>query len=376
MTARPPRDDFDARADALFRELTQETDELLTAPTPAEIRRRGEQRRTRRHTGIAAGTLGIGLLAAASAFSLGGGALRGHPSVDPAGTPSPATSRVQLPTSRPSVSTPPATSAPQPSASSTQPSAPSTSLPASTAVPTATTTVTTTATASSTPTGSGTSSASAPASAPPPAASSIPASVAAPTWDDLPTASELARTGQSALTQDVETTELPQESFSLCQVDIKDLSQKNLLVRHFTSGDGAVTAYAVAFGYDTPEQAVAARKILRGWYTGCAARLQAAGKPGAKQTQAHPIPLAGKAGQVIDPVDGASFRQVSHGVEGGDTGVFEEATIIQAGNRLEWVVYTVQGTDDNNWDTSAGGPVGAVYPGIAHAQSWADKLLP
>ncbi|MEL4357133.1 MULTISPECIES: hypothetical protein [unclassified Luteococcus] len=368
MTARPPHaDDFDARADALFRDLTRETDDLLTVPSPAEIRRRGDQRRTRRRTGIAVGTLGIGVLAAASAFSLTGGPLSAkQATIDPAGSPSP--TRVQLPTSRPSQATAPASSGPAtPSASPTanQPSPAASSMPASTATPTATVTTTVT----STPSASG-----AAPSSPQPAASSLPATAPAPTGQDLPTAADLSRGSRGELRQDVEATELPQEPFSMCQVDIKDLAHKNLTVRHFTSSDGSTSAYAVVFGYDTAEQAVAARRVLRGWYTGCAARLQAAGKPDAKQTGAFTIPLSGRAGQLVDPVDGASFRQVSHAVEGG-TGVFEEATVIQAANRLEWVVYTVQGSD-NNWDTAAGGPVGAIYPGIAHAQSWADTLLP
>lgn len=371
-------DDFDARADALFRDLARENDDLLVALSPADIRRRGDRRRTRRRTGMAAGALGIGLLATASALSLTSGARNGQQSIDPAGSPTPAASRVQLPTSRPSASSTSQAPTNSPSATSNQPTASSSSVPASTAIPTATatatttTTVTTTATPAVTPSNGPSTGDQTPASA----ASSLPASAVAPGWNNVPTAGELSRKNQGALTQDVEAKELAQEPFSLCQGDIGDLRYRDILVRHYVSGDRSVNAYAVVFGFETPEQAVAARKLIRtDWYPGCAARLVAAGKAGATQTKAYTIPLSGKAAQVMDPVDGASFRQVAYPVSGSDTSVFEEATIIQAGSRLEWVVYNVRGAD-NNWDTAPGGPVGAVYPGIEHAQSWADKLLP
>lgn len=334
-------DELDPRTAELFSQLSRETEALLVdSPHPSEIRRRGKRRRTLRRTGYTAGTLGLAVLATAGGLALRNGPVQGRPVVDAAATaPTPAQHSPSATATRSSQPAPTSASAGPASRTaapgSPVPVAPSSAASASSRPSEPADPITTTQTpAPNSPSPAGTASGQ-------------------PTWQTVPT------TIGAGVQQDAQSTDLPQEPFSICQVDINDIAAQTRLVRHFTSGDGRVNSYAVVFGYENEDQAVSARRIMRGWYTGCAARLQAQGDV-ATQTAAIPLAIGGSASSAVDPVDGASYRKVTWG-SAGTTPIEEQATIIQAENRVLWVVHNV--TDRTNMESTA------------NAQTWAESLL-
>ncbi|ROR55808.1 hypothetical protein EDD41_3090 [Luteococcus japonicus] len=351
---------LDPRTAELFAQLSRETEGLLVdSPSPSEIRRLGERRRTIRRTGYTAGALGIAVLATAGGLALRNGPMQGNPVVDAAATaPAPAQHSTTAPGPTPSATpsallpTPIATATrsaqPAPTAASVAP-ANRTAAPG-TPAPVAPSSATSVSSRPNEPAGP-----SATAQTPAQSSSPSPAGTTGgqPTWQTVPT-----NVG-AGVQQDAQSTDLPQEPFSICQVDINDIAAQSRLVRHFTSGDGRVNSYAVVFGYENKDQAVSARRIMRGWYTGCAARLQADGNE-ATQTKALPLAIGGSAASTIDPVDGASYRTVTWG-SAGTTPIEEQATIIQADNRLLWVVHNV--TDRTDMGSTS------------NAQVWAETLL-
>lgn len=334
-------DELDPRTAELFSQLSRETEALLVdSPHPSEIRRRGERRRTLRRTGYTAGTLGLAVLATAGGLALRNGPVQGRTVVDAAATaPTPAQHSPSATATRSSQPAPTSASAGPASRTaapgSPVPVAPSSAASASSRPSEPADPITTTQTPAP--------------NSPSPAGTTI----GQPTWQTVPT------TIGAGVQQDAQSTDLPQEPFSICQVDINDIAAQTRLVRHFTSGDGRVNSYAVVFGYENEDQAVSARRIMRGWYTGCAARLQAQGDV-ATQTAAIPLAIGGSASSAVDPVDGASYRKVTWG-SAGTTPIEEQATIIQAENRVLWVVHNV--TDRTNMESTA------------NAQAWAESLL-
>ncbi len=334
-------DELDPRTAELFSQLSRETEALLVdSPHPSEIRRRGERRRTLRRTGYTAGTLGLAVLATAGGLALRNGPVQGRTVVDAAATaPTPAQHSPSATATRSSQQAPTSASAGPASRTaapgSPVPVAPSSAASASSRPSEPADPITTTQTpAPNSPSPAGTTSGQ-------------------PTWQTVPT------TIGAGVQQDAQSTDLPQEPFSICQVDINDIAAQTRLVRHFTSGDGRVNSYAVVFGYENEDQAVSARRIMRGWYTGCAARLQAQGDV-ATQTAAIPLAIGGSASSAVDPVDGTSYRKVTWG-SAGTTPIEEQATIIQAENRVLWVVHNV--TDRTDMGSTS------------NAQVWAETLL-
>lgn len=357
MPSDPTGDPFSRRADDLFEQLAAETEQLVD-PLPAHrVRQLGDRRRARRRAGVTAGALAVAAIAGVSALDLSRS--RAPHTADPA---APATSPAPV---RPSIAA---------------------SSPAQVPVVTVTTTIT--PTASDDPSSTSSSEAS-PASA---AASTTPGgtAVATPggtsatpstntstaplTEADVAGTSEFARGGSSDMYGSASMepeSGTPQSAVSLCEKDRTGLGQTAVLHRVAT-GSGIITE-ALAYQFDSVEKATAARGTVREWYAGCLQQLQANGYTATSMTPAVDAPVGSHA-KAFGTTQ-ATFRLVRATAADG-TPVFEEASLYQVGNRLEWVVTTLTGAQDDSFDTAPGGPVGTLFPGIEHSARITNMLAP
>lgn len=323
--------DFDARAERLFRELSEDAFDQAQPLPPSQVRRLGDRRRTRRRVGIASAALGVSLVAGTAFLTRPDTA---RPSLEAAGPSSVASTASTTKPSLPSVSTAASTLP-----TSTAPASPSTSQTPS-ATPVATVTVTTTATPKPTASASSSTSASAASSAP----SATPTKAAAGVTTDLlpatqliywQTPGDLQQTGQYSGN---EAWASRQEPLSYCEQDKANLGQRNVVWRTF-AGVGSGAATVAIFDFDSEQQAIKARMAMRDWYATCKARQITKNGQDGDVTTATELNVDGPNLAGLTP--NVSHRQVRWAEKGAADSMWEDVTIFFAGNRLMAVVQTV-----------------------------------
>ncbi len=299
----------------LLNELSADA-EFAAQPLPAaEVRRRGNRRRTVRRTGIAAAALGLSLIAGTSRAAANG--LFGADDRQWAGT----TTRAVPATVPPSASPAPTTS--------------------SSSVPTKPTTTTTKATQATT----GASS--------PPTSTIKKGSLVAAQASDLyyHTRGEFTVTDEFAgLGQNSPVSAFPTDDYGAQGVFVRDFvrTQKDVEVRtatyRFRSADEAKAAYAKLVSYVTEYPA----SQVGGEY-----------EWDVKGSDFHPVDLS----SVDAASKQATFTTIVYSGIGSQhgKGMFEDVGIVQVGPYVEFVGYHYEGLD-SNWDYEPGSPVGALHP--------------
>ncbi|GAA1396996.1 hypothetical protein [Luteococcus peritonei] len=312
--------ELDRRTEALFRRFEAETDDVLEPLPPSAIRQLGDRRRTRRRTGIAAGTLALAAVAAGSALGLGGILPSQRARVDTASNPSPSqvTTAPAGPTGSPlpvfTPSSPPKSQQPVPE--------PAPSSEAASASPSPSDSITASPEPSGTPEAT-------------PSRSTAAASPAG--WGQVADASSIYLTSPGDLAEEsrLENDAKPQRSVSLCDRGRQGLGQSSDLNRHL--GDGQAQAHVMVYSFTSVEQASQARSALRSWYHDCPATATAFGNQQVTLGEPVDLPLGERARQASGTTQ-STFRQVTY-TAATRTAMVEQASIIQVGNRLEWITF-------------------------------------
>lgn len=339
-------DELDRRTDQLFAGLKAELDDFADGPAPAEIRRRGEQRRTRRRTAIGAAALGVAALAV-----VGGVGLTQHDSSRPPTKVDAAAS--STPSTGPSIRTSQRVASPTPATATaaTQASAPKASASSEPATPSST--PSDTASASTSPAGT-------PSQTPSPSAStSTPTAQGALDWGNLADATllgdGLAQVERSSGSQ------VQGDMMSWCQGSLSTLGASDIKLRYLYGSKYSVDV--VGFDFPTADQASAARGIIRGWFSECQAKLVAVGYTNVTVSKATELTPAVS----ITPSQ-ISYRTVTGTDLSGEPG-YQQHLLLQAGKHLEWFQFVAPGDA-----VTHKAPDTSQMPGTSQAQAAEAKL--
>lgn len=157
-----------------------------------------------------------------------------------------------------------------------------------------------------------------------------------------------------------------QAAASLCQ-RTQALGQSSTRLRTFSAIDVTV----VALGFKDAATASSARATIVGWYKNCAS--QSSGSGGAVRVDAQwtgtRLPLTASGASPINATVGAVSV-----ADTGSGGVFEDAVVVQAGNRVEWVIQRNTG-QDNNCSLLANDPTTGQCGVFASANNVAKRLM-
>lgn len=187
-----------------------------------------------------------------------------------------------------------------------------------------------------------TSSPSAPAATPPePSTTSGPASISSA---NLVTVSDLAavpafgkRVGKAT---DYPANQWGQATVSMCQKSTQ-LGQTRMVLRDFS----AIDTTEVVLGFASSTDASAARATLLQWYKSCnrpATKGTGAIKPGGFTGQSVQLSVTGSRTPIRAVAGGAVQLDSATSI-----GQFEDAVIVQTGDRLAWLIVRVHGQDNN-----------------------------
>ncbi len=166
------------------------------------------------------------------------------------------------------------------------------------------------------------------------------------------------------------------EQFSACGGNYTSLGYRTIVRRDFSGAvsSASVNAHTATMEFTTAAKASEARATIRKWYYNCPTTLKAAGYTNIKAGTAQDI-SAGQAVAALDPHQ-ASFRTLMKTNPGPDITSFEDATLVQAGNRLQWVAYEISGVEDHNYAVSTSDGTGLpLYPAISRAPLLAADLV-
>lgn len=323
MMDHEPIDPLEARADALFRELSEESlfDQVEPLP-PSEVRRLGNRRRTRRRAGVAAAALGVSLVAGSAFLQFRGDGPATTPrTIDAAATanPSPTTS-----TSIPVATSLPSESLAQPTASESAQADASTAE-SSSSDPGATT---------STPVTSAT-----PASGTAIGDMTIPA---AATTANLPGSSLIYWNTPGDMEQqgsDAVGAEALDKHISACDGSI-DYGQRNTLIRSYSTADATVSGSAAVFDFATETEASNARQKYRGNFETCATRNPGGPDVKTSVSKAYELPVSGA--NIGTLPTNASYRSILFDPVADNMALsWNDVTVITVGNRMIVVSYYV-----------------------------------
>lgn len=319
--------------DSLWDGLVNEAEDIPMLP-PSEIRRLGDRRRTRRHVGVAAGALGISLLAGAAVWT-GSVIVKGDDEPQWAGTPTAA------------VSTP----SPSASGSSSAPASPTPSDVVSTSVP-PTSTEPTTSTEEPTTEATSTEPTEEPTTAEPTATEtdSYPP-ISQPSLATLPTTSEIFLNEPGDMKVRATYKGWGQAAMLICQK--AQLPAKTVYIREFDAqadtAENNSVAIAAVLGFNTPEEATKARKQVISWYANC-------GKSG---VETYPDPGIDVVMDRITVPGGAQpfggYAMGSIMTNPDKTGTYEDVFVIQANARLMIVSQYFFAQQDHNCGSQQGG---------------------
>lgn len=274
-------------------------DELeITAPPAGEIRRLGDRRRNARRVGVA-----VVAVAAVGALAITVNNLypESRPGIDIATTPSP------TPTTSP---TGEASPSPDPTVEETPHSTPTQAPTTDEPVP----------------------------------------GVPAPDWSNVPAPEDLAEFFpgiEVSIGNQYEQWQV--EPHTICTIDVESLDATTVLIREFTDEFGDSYTKTATLGFGSPEQASAAIDRINDAYANCvpsdpefAGRVLVFQEP----TEVPPAPSLVEAAQGWDPVRATSAVSVIV-PDGSDIGLISTSDIVQAGNRLTWLVSEFEGMDHN-----------------------------
>lgn len=188
------------------------------------------------------------------------------------------------------------------------------------------------------PTATGTPSSSIPRTEPPVAGSPAPAAAPQPTWRNFPSQKELGLpvSGRPFPETD-ETGWTDQAKASACYVDGAGLGARTVLSRNIGAGGEEAGETLVVLGFDSEAAATQARLRIAEWYRTCGARLLAKGNVMGQSEAATRIKFSAS----VPPGAVAEFHTVVWKPQGVQWGNFENASVVQVGNRLSWQFFPI-----------------------------------
>lgn len=149
-----------------------------------------------------------------------------------------------------------------------------------------------------------------------------------------------------------------------------------LFIRDFTSPDKEIQGRAAVMQFGSKAEATAARKEIAGWYQKCDEWNRQSDKPvTVASDNGQEVPLTDQADDPINAQATATAHRIQVQVQSSpEDGLWEDAMVVQADDRLLWVI-TDQHGQDNNCSVDFGGE--AVQCGLyENAAKMAHRLMP
>ncbi len=174
--------------------------------------------------------------------------------------------------------------------------------------------------------------------------------VPAPDWSHVPLPEDLAEHFPGidvSVGNEYEDWEV--EPHTICAIDVNALGATTVLIREFTNEFGESHTKTTTLAFGSPEEATAAIEMINDAYANCAPSEPQGGEQVLifqEPTDVSPAPSVLEAAVDWDPVRVTSAVSVIV-PEASDIGMISTSDIIQAGNRLTWLVSEFEGQDYN-----------------------------